>query len=179
MRLLLQLFCFFVFILSFSVQSQESFPKSWEGNYEGELEIYKVHGIAMKPSMRFQIAQKTDSIYTWKMTYIMNGKEDVRDYELIIRNTEKGLYTIDEKNTILLESYYRNGIFTSFFEVLGSFIITSTQKLDSGELMFEIIAASSKKVKKTGNQEHNGQQVPQVTSYLVNGRQRAILKKVN
>jgi len=89
MRLLSQLFCFFVFILSFSVQSQESFPKSWEGIYEGELEIYKVHGIAMKPSMRFQIAQKTDSIYTWKMTYIMNGKEDVRDYELIIRNTEK------------------------------------------------------------------------------------------
>jgi hypothetical protein len=179
MKLFVKICCFLVFILSLSTQAQETFPKSWEGSYEGKLEIYKVNGIAMAPTMKFEIAQKTDSIYTWKMTYILNGKEDVRDYELILKDTEKGIYTIDEKNTILIDSYYRNGILTSFFEVMDSFIITSTQKLNSGELMFEIIAAQSKNSNKSGNKKYQGQQIPEVTSYLVNGRQKALLKKVH
>lgn len=88
---------------------------------------------------------------------------------------DRGVYQIDEKNTIVIDSYYKTGIFTSFFEVMNSYIIsTYTKKKDS--IIFEIIAANGKKLNITGNSKFNEEDIPEVKSYLVNGRQKAILK---
>lgn len=163
--------------ISVNVFSQEAFPKSWEGNYEGELQIFGVDSIRMKLNMKLTIAQKTDSIYQWKITYNFKGKEDIRDYELLVVDTAKGVYKIDEKNTIVIDSYFKTGIFTSFFEVMNSFII-STYSKNNENIVFEIIAASGNKPSITGNSKFNNEDIPEVKAYLVNGRQKAILKKV-
>jgi len=127
--------------------------------------------------MKLDITQKTDSIYQWKMTYDFKGKEDIRDYELVLVDTAKGIYKIDEKNTIVIDSYYKTGIFISFFEVMDSFII-STYSKENEDIVFEIIAANGKDPTITGNSTNKEEDVPEVKSYLVNGRQKAILKKV-
>lgn len=169
--------CFLAIIFIFQVNAQESFPSSWEGKYEGELSIYGVDSIQMQLAMKLSILKKSDSIYQWKMTYIFDGKEDIRDYELHIKDERKGHFVIDEKNTIVIDGYYRTGIFTSFFSVNDSFIISTYTELEN-DLQFEIIAVSGKNPLITGNQEYLGKQIPEVKSYLVNGRQKAILKRL-
>jgi hypothetical protein len=167
---------FLLFIASQSFAQKMVFPSSWEGNYQGELHIYGVDSITMKLTMKLVVQKKTDSVYDWKMTYLFNGKEDIRPYEIIVKDAEKGYYLIDEKNSILIDGYYKTGIFTSFFEVNQSFIISTYTKIDNA-IIFEIIAADGKSKNISGNSEVEGQSIPEVTSFLVNGRQKAILYK--
>jgi hypothetical protein len=169
---------FYLFILiTLQGIAQNSFPKSWEGDYEGILNIYAVDSTAMKVQMRLGIhPTKVDSIMQWKMTYIFKGQEDVRDYLLKTIDAEKGHYLIDEQNSIEIDSYYRNGIFTSFFEVMNSFIITEYQWAED-RIFFDIISTENKP-KISGNTVHEGEEIPEVSSFPVNGRQEAILYKL-
>jgi len=165
------------FIFSNNLFSQESFPKSWEGNYQGELQIFDVDSVKMKVIMKLTITKKTDSIYQWKMIYNFKGKEDIRDYNLKMIDSKKGHYIIDEKNTIAIDSYYKMQTFTSFFEVMDSYIISTYTKSDDG-ILFEIIAAKVNKPIITGNSEFKQERIPEVKSFFINGRQKAILKKL-
>ena len=155
---------------------QERFPDSWVGDYKGDLKIFGLDSVSMHVNMKLNIHKKRDSVYQWKLTYEMNGNVDERDYELHIKDVDKGHYVIDELNSILIDGYYRSGNFSSIFEVMNSFIVTAYTKVEGG-LQFEIIAGSSKSPVVTGNQKHNGQDIPEVKSYAVPGRQRAFLKK--
>ena len=121
--------CLVLVFLSFKSLSQESFPVYWEGNYKGDLEIYGVDSIAMRVTMKLAIKKKSDSIFQWKITYDFKGKEDVRDYVLNLIDAEKGYYVIDEKNTIVIDSYFKTNIFTSFFEVQDSFLVSTYTKI--------------------------------------------------
>lgn len=163
-------------LFSLNSFSQESFPKSWVGKYNGELEIFGVDSIKMKLKMKLDIFQKTDSVYLWKMTYVFRGKEDIRDYELIVVDKKKGIYKIDEKNSIVINSYLKSNILTSFFEVSKSFIISTYTKVNN-TIEFEIISGDGKNPVISGNSNVNNEDIPEVKSYFVNGRQKAILKK--
>ncbi len=170
------IFGIILFFLGLESFSQNSFPESWEGNYKGELQILGVDSVQMKFIMKLDIIKKTDSIYQWKIIYDAKGKEDIRDYELVLVDREKGIYKIDEKNTIMIDSYYRMGIFTNFFEVMNTLIIISFTKKQNG-LLFELIAGDSENPTITGNTKFNDEDIPLVKSYLVNGRQKAFLLK--
>lgn len=130
----------------------------------------------MKLKMKLEIFKLSDSTSQWKMTYVFNGKEDVRDYLLIEKDVEKGHFIIDERNSILIDGYYKSGIFTSFFKVSNAFIITTYTKINDN-ILFEIISGSDKDARKSGGQKNENQQIPEVLSYLVNGRQKALLIK--
>ncbi len=169
-------FCVALAFISFNAISQETFPASWQGNYRGELQIYGVDSVAMNVVMQLDINKKTDSIYQWKISYNLKDKEDIRDYDLLLVNTKNGIYKIDEKNTIVIDSYFKSNIFTSFFKVMDTFIVaTYTKKEDS--IIFEIISADGKNITSTGDSEFEGETIPKVDSYMVNGRQKAILIK--
>ncbi len=168
--------CLVLVFLSFKSLSQESFPVSWEGNYKGDLEIYGVDSIAMRVTMKLAIKKKSDSIFQWKITYDFKGKEDVRDYVLNLIDAKKGYYVIDEKNTIVIDSYFKTNIFTSFFEVQDSFLVSTYTKKENS-IIFEIISADGKKITSSGNKLFEGETIPKVNSYLVNGRQKAVLLK--
>ena len=170
------IFIGFLFLLSTEGYTQNSFPKSWEGNYKGELKIFGVDSVKMNLTMKLDIARKTDSIYQWKITYDYNGKADIRDYELVLVDQKKGIYKIDEKNSIVIDSYYKMEIFTSFFEVMNSFIISTYSKNSDG-ILFEIIAANGENPTITGDSKFDNEDIPEVKSYVVKGRQKAILLK--
>ena len=55
-------------------------------------------------------------------------------------------------------------------------IATYTKKEDS--LFFEIIAGDGEAVTITGKTKKGEEEIPEVISYLVNGRQKAVLNKV-
>ncbi len=165
----------FISTLSFA---QNSFPKSWVGDYAGNLEIYAVDSIGMQVKMKLGIhPTEQDSVYHWIITYEFKGKEDVRSYELKMIDKEKGHYQIDEKNSIVIDSYYRNETFTSFFEVNKSVIITSHRREGDG-IEFEIIASLLDPISTTGNGIIDDEAIPEVISYPIKGRQRCILKKI-
>jgi hypothetical protein len=168
--------CVLVLFMSFQALAQRDFPENWLGNYKGELQIYGVDSVNIKLTMKLDIQKKKDSTYQWKMTYDFRGKEDIRDYELKIIDRSNGHFVIDELNTIVIDGYYKSGIFTSFFEVMDSYIISTYTKRDD-DLIFEIIAANGKQPRITGNQNFNGEDIPKVKAFNVNGRQRAVLKK--
>ncbi len=126
--------------------------------------------------MKQDIAKKTDSIYQWKIAYDAKEKLDIRDYELVLVDREKGIYKIDEKNTKRIDSYYKMGIFTNFFEVMDTLIIISFTKNKNG-LLFELIAADGKNPTITGNSKFKKEDIPIVKSYLINARQKALLLK--
>ncbi len=166
-------------ILSNTSFAQNSFPKSWIGDYQGNLEIYAVDSIGMQVKMKLKIQPtEKDSVFQWIITYDFRGKEDVRSYELVLVDAKKGHYQIDEKNSILIDSYYRNDTFTSFFEVNKSVIISSYRKEDN-TIEFEILASSSEPISKTGKEVIVSEEIPEVLSYPITGRQRCILKKIN
>jgi hypothetical protein len=110
------------------------------------------------------------------MTYIFNGNEDVRDYQLKVVDASKGHYIVDERNSILIDAYYRNGVLTSFFEVEKSFIISEYSKIGE-EIHFDIISAKDSP-NLSGDQQVNGETIPEVSSFPVNGRQKAVLIKI-
>jgi hypothetical protein len=165
-------------IINTSLSKKENFPKNWIGNYQGELQIYSVDSIKMTAQMKLQISQKTDSLYNWTIIYNINGKKDIRSYELQIIDIKQGHYIIDEKNSIKIDAFYHNKIFTSFFKVMDSYIVASYTKKDN-TIIFEIISASNKKTTTTGNTNVNEEKIPEVTTYFVKGRQKAVLKYTN
>lgn len=168
----------FVLLFCISSFSQNGFPDSWVGNYAGELEIFGKNDVRMKVQMKLEIQPKADSLYTWNLIYEMNGNEDKRMYELKVIDVEQGHYLIDEKNSILIDGYYHLNRFTSMFEVMGSYILTSYTK-DGDALIFDLIAGSMKEPRISGNQKHEGNDIPEVKAYLVNGRQKAVLKRMD
>ena len=70
------------------------------------------------------------------------------------------------------EANYKGDLLIS--EVMDSFIISTYTKTND-EIIFEIIAANGKKPTITGNTKLKDEDIPEVKSYLVNGRQKAIL----
>ena len=169
----------FLFMGIYMVNAQKSFPESWLGNYKGDLSIYGVDSVRMKIKMNLDIVKTSnDSIYDWTITYDFKGKKDVRAYSLVVIDKQKGQYQIDERNSIIIDTYLHNGkVFTSFFNVMESYIIATYTK-EENDIVFEIISGDGKTVNITGNTKQGEEDIPEVAAYLVNGRQKAILKKV-
>jgi len=180
MKLTAALFAFLFLNLFINSYAQQSFPDTWEGNYKGDLMIYGVDSVKMQIEMELKIKKTSnDSISDWTIIYHTKDKNDVRAYSLVLVDKQKGHYKIDEKNSIMLDVYLHNNlILTSFFEVMESTIIITYKKVDNN-ILFELIASKPEPVSKTGNTKFNDEDIPEVLSFKVNGRQKAILKKVD
>lgn len=168
-----------VFFYGFgSLLAQESFPDSWIGNYKGSLEIYGIDSVKMKANMELKIsATANDSIYEWYISYESNGKEDLRNYSLRLVDKKKGHYCIDEKNSIVLDSFlYNRNNLSSVFSVENNMIMVK-YSFESDHIIFELWSVDQKKKSITGKGVFDGNAVPEVSSYMINGQQRAILKK--
>jgi len=178
MMTLRYLFLLLVFVVSVG-QAQNKSMETWEGLYKGDLELYGVNEVKMVIKMELDIQKRSDSLYQWKMTYDYNGKKDVRDYSIKCIDALKGAYIIDENNSILIDAYYKNKTLTSYFEVLGSAILTSYEKTSEDVIMFDLFSMNSKKHTMSGGEKKDEQDIPEVKSVLVNGRQKALLYKQN
>lgn len=176
-RLLFFVFTIFLSFTSLIAQDTLAFPQAWEGIWKGDLEIHTAKGLAQTVPMELHILP-TDSTnrFTWSIIYGEDKEAGKRPYELVILDADKGIYAIDEKNSIQLEAYFIKDKFFSRFEVMGTLLLTSEQ-LVGEELIFEIIAGKMEPVSVTGDKIVKGDTIPPVKAFPINVMQRAILKR--
>jgi len=152
------------------------FPATWQGVWVGNLEIFNNQGLTQTLPMELHILPIENSDrYTWTIFY---GKDKVagkRDYEIVPTDTLKGIYSIDEKNSIAMEGYLLGGKYFQRFEVMGNLLLTATEKVSETEIIWEIISGKLEAVSSTGKQEIEGEEIPEVRTYPVSVLQRARL----
>jgi hypothetical protein len=169
---------FFVVILAGlsyeSVAQVDEFPRSWVGNWKGELHWYK--GNARAPqiiNMELRI-QPTDSAdkYSWQIIYGSEAKDN-RPYTLISKDTAKGHWAIDEHNGIILDQFRVANKFCGAFTV-GNATIINNYWLENGKLHLEFYSMVAKPIATTGR---GTDESPSVDSYKMNSYQKAVLTK--
>ncbi len=165
-------------ILFFSVNlifGQNNFPAAWQGEWTGTLEIVTAAGKVQELQMELHILPIDSSEnFTWTIIYGEDREAGTRPYELVTLDAAKGLYAIDEKNSIQMEAYLLGGKFYQWFEVSGSLIVTSTW-LEGEELVWELVSGSIEPVSTTGGQEMEGVEIPPVKTFPVRVAQVARL----
>ena len=170
---------FVSFLVGGTLKAQDTtaFPESWEGIWAGELEIYTAKGLAQSVPMELHILP-TDSThrYTWAIIYGADKVAGKRAYELVVLDATKGLYAIDEKNSIQLEGYFIKDKFFSRFEVMGNLLLT-TEQLIGEELIFEIISGKLDPISVTGDTVFEGDTIPSVKAFPIKVMQRATLSR--
>ena len=113
--------------------------------------------------------------YTWKLRYITEEKTDIRDYMLIPTDSANNHFIIDEKNTILLDTYWLDDGLYSMFDVGESRLITSNTLLNDSTMLAEILIFETKVYRKSGEAED----MPEVLSYRLKSKQKTVLVKQN
>ncbi len=183
------LFCF-TFCLCLNAESQnlqdkkidqaieiDSFPKSWLGNWVGDLNIYKENKLVQTLPMELEMLEIDSSDnYVWAIIYGEDKVTGRRSYELEILDAEKGIYRIDEKNTIKIESYLFGNKLYSQFSVMNSQLLCTYEKVDD-KIIFEIISGSIDPVSSTGSEIVEGEEIPVVKSFPITIMQKAVLSR--
>jgi hypothetical protein len=160
--------------LNLSAQkSNSNFPEAYFGNYKGDLIINNSSG-TQTVGMEFNF-KATDSIgkYEYQIVYIIDGKRQERNYNLITQDATKGDYIIDENNGILLSAKLFENRLYSVFEVNGNLLFT-TETFYDDHMIFEIMFSKKKEESASGEVVENQ---PEVLSHPVTVSQRAKLIK--
>lgn len=161
--------------LSLNGTAQQNFPSDWLGNWKGELQWYKTgEREPRKVAMELRI-NRGDSINTWSW-HIIYGTEnpDSRPYKLVLRDSAKMHWVIDENNGIVLDQYWVANRFCGAFTVMGNTIVNQYW-MEGDQLLVEFLSIGSKPVATTGN---GTEASPAVDSYRVGGYQKAVLRRV-
>lgn len=166
---------FFTVIFSFSAKAQfDSFPRSWTGNWKGELNWYKTgQQQPQKVNMELRI-HPTDSAnnFSWQIIY-GTETQDNRPYTLIAKDTAKGHWAIDENNGIVLDQFWIANKFCGAFTVQNSTIFNNYWILDD-ELIVEFYTIGIKPIATSGKGTENS---PNVGSYKIGSYQKAVLRR--
>jgi len=115
--------------------------------------------------------------YQYTIIYGADTIAGKRDYELVVLDAEKGLFAVDEKNTIVMEAYMLGGKLYNRFEVMGNLLMASTEMVGEN-LVYEVISGSLEPISVTGDQQFEGEDIPPVQAFPIKVRQVAVLRKV-
>ncbi|MBN8677082.1 MAG: hypothetical protein J0M29_02590 [Chitinophagales bacterium] len=156
-----------------------NFPESWVGDWKGSLEIFNGKGKVNSVDMTVEIHKidtSTQGRYTFGMIY-GSKEQDWRPYELVPVAPEKGQWKVDEKNSIVMESYLYGPKLLCWFVVQGSRVLCTYEKTDNQTLVFEVISGTETAVSSTGNTKQGEEEIPEVKTFPCSVFQRAVLKK--
>ncbi|MCS7035644.1 MAG: hypothetical protein RMJ33_05525 [Saprospiraceae bacterium] len=156
-----------------------SFPADWAGAWSGTLHIYGPKGLMNSVQMHLEIHPidtSKEGRYAFGIVY-GSKEQDWRPYELVPVAPERGLWKVDEKNSIVIEGFHYGPKFISHFTVMNSRLMCTYEKQDAETLLFEVYSGTDKPMSTTGNTEHAGEKIPEVNTYPLSVFQRAVLKK--
>jgi len=157
------------------LQSDSSKVEKWLGEFEGTLYMYsstkEVSSIPMK-IRNFQT--DTAGTYGWYLIYGEDEASGTRPYYLKTIDPSIGHYVVDEKNSIVLDTYMIGDKLISDFQVEGSTITSIYSWKDKDTLTFEIIAGKSDRPSSSGNIND----IPLVVNYQVAGYHFAELHRI-
>ncbi len=159
------------------IQDTIPFPQSWEGKWTGTLEVFNLLGKQRELPMELHILpMDTSENHTFHIIYGEDKVEGLRPYELVTVNPDKGMYAIDEKNSIQMEAYLIDNTLLQRFDVEGTMLLTSTEKRGD-KLVWSIISGPLKVMSTTGNETVDDEEIPEVKAYPLVVMQKAILTK--
>jgi hypothetical protein len=176
---LLCFLCFSIPSAGWSQSEHTTFPDSWQGDWNGTLDIFNGKGKVQSVEMTVEIHKidtSKEGRYTFGLVY-GSKEQDWRPYELVPVAPEKGLWKVDEKNSIAMESYQYGPKLLCWFTVQGSRILCTYEKTDEKTLVFEVMAGAETAVSTTGNTRQGEEEIPEVKTYPFGAFQRAILKR--
>lgn len=161
------------------LKSSRVFPDDWLGRWEGELHIFSPKDTIQTIKMLVN-NQATDSINvnTWTLTYGEDTIVGKRDYVLRPVDISKGHWVVDEKNSIFLDGYVFDNTFTHVFAVMNNLLTTRMTIESNNTMTFEVMVSQDKPIRNSGNGKHNGEDIPEVKSYVITAYQRANLKRM-
>ncbi|MBX9783277.1 MAG: hypothetical protein K2X48_08295 [Chitinophagaceae bacterium] len=173
--------CLFLLILAASSYSQTKnmlfFPQSFTGNWKGTLTWNRPGKPSQTFTMRLNIQPADSGRYTWQIIYGDDPstplRVDNRQYLLIPVDTTNGHWKVDERNTILLDSYWMGNRFIGAFSVGGNTIVDQYW-IDEQGMHVEFISYAAKPVATTGG---TSKDIPPVDSYKILSLQKGILQK--
>lgn len=178
-RLLLILLLFNTFRAFAQTPDSTAFPAAWSGDWTGTLEIFNAKGRAQTVQMTLEI-HKIDTSHTGRYTFglIYGSKaQDWRPYELVPVDPARGLWRVDEKNSILMESYLLGPKLLCWFTVQGSRILCTYEKTGPDTLVFEVMSGAETAASTTGNTRQGEEDIPEVKTYPFSVFQRAVLTR--
>ncbi len=160
-----------------AIEEEFNFPEDWEGVWTGELKVYSPRGMARKIPMELHILP-IDSVgyinsHQWTIIYGEDKEKGKRPYEFRLKDKEKGLYLMDEKNGIELESTLINNTFYSLYSLDKTYIMSTYERTSEG-IRSKITSGSLEVSHSSGG---TSEDIPEVNDHFVKVVQTALLKK--
>jgi hypothetical protein len=155
------------------------FPQDWTGDWTGTLDVFNAKGKAQSIQMWIEIHPidtSTQGRYTMGLVYVSKEK-DWRPYEIMPVDTAKGIWRVDEKNSIQMESYVVGPKLLCWFVVQGSRVLCTYELRGPDELLFEVYSGRETTVSTTGNTKQGDEDIPEVKTYPFSGFQRGVLHR--
>ena len=151
------------------------FPYDWLGNWKGNLKVYTALGLKQVVPMELHILPTASpDHFMWVILY----DSLPRSYELVLRDSTKGLHSLDEKNGVDIMSYLLGNHFISRFAVDGQLLECEYALENIDELTFEIHAGNQERGWTTGNLETQNDSISKVEVFQVQALQVAELHRV-
>ena len=156
----------------FAVQGQDavSFPAAFVGKWQGQLHWY-ADGKVQQVPVQLHIAATDSGFYHWQLQYGTEGN-DVRPYALLPVDAAAGHWRMDERNSIVLDCWWKGNKLHSVFS-LNQVTIMATYWLQQGNLYLEYTSFGRNAITHSGGTGI----APAVESYKVLSRQHAVLRK--
>lgn len=157
---------FLMFLGFFMTETQAQIPTKWFGEWKGTMYMLKNGKLtdSVMVSLTIKPIEENKS-YTWKMQYHSEKMPMTKDYKLVVKDAEKGIFLTDEGGGVELQDYLFQDKFYSVFEVQNT-MLTATYEYRNNEIIFEVTSG-----KKTNTVAEG------VTNYSVSFLQKAIFKK--
>ncbi len=125
-----------------------AFPASWSGTWKGEVTPFSPRGAGEPFTMTLAIAATDDPArFTWTITYEGAAGTQVRPYHLLVRDSARGAFAIDEGGGVVLEGRFLGGVWYTWFEIGGTRLLVREELQAAGtpeaSISFEIVTASA------------------------------------
>lgn len=166
------LILFILLYRNIAISQDSDFPRSWEGDWSGNISIYTGSNPGTNPAqvlpVSLIITPISEERWSWVLSYEAPGQVP-RNYELI--KDSEGNWKIDEKNGIILPQTIIGGRMASSFSVMGNLLICYYW-IENDALNMEIHMVKQEGISKTGL---DTEESPEVSSHLIGVFQKAVL----
>lgn len=167
---------------------EAEFPAAWQGVWKGDAEVRGAD--ASRPPMKFKMELHVGALQAgldadpkprrpWTIVYEGDQGRQERKYHLVVRDADKGVYEIDERNSIVLPATLVGDSLVCPFEV-GGVLLVSTYRFeaagegpDDDRIVFEIISVGIRAHDVSGGKDG----VPEVKGFPVSSVQRSVLRR--
>lgn len=162
---------------AFPLHAQSTFPAAWAGRWEGTLTtIAPPDSVRNSVPLTLTITRITDSTWTWRTVFNGDTVRGLRDYRLLVRDAARGLYATDEGNGLVLEETLVGGTLVSVFQV-GTRVLESRHTMAGDSLVHDIIWWDATPLGSQRGTGANSEAGAAVSSFRVQGRQRAVMHR--